>query len=557
MEGEEARSVTAAYGEWLRNTGEDREMQLELAALADDEGELRECFCRELGFGTSGIRGILGPGPNRMNLYVVRRITTGLADYMDRHSLRRRVVIAYDSRRHSRDFAEESARVLCARGIESLIFDGITPVPVLTYAARFLSCAFGIMITASHNPSIYNGYKVYKGSGAQITGPEADEISGLLAGHGYFESLPEAPAEGGKITLLDDSVRKAFINDILQYSVKADREAAGGLRIVYSPLNGAGRDYVPEVLSREGFTDLVPVKAQMDPDPEFTTCKYPNPERVSTYNEAFRTLDAEGGDLIIVTDPDGDRLGAALVHKGMKVMLSGNQTGLLIFSYLLRHRRPPEGAVAVRSIVSTPLFDRMAGERGIRVIRTLTGFKYIGEIIEELEGRGERGRFYYGFEESSGYLTVPFLKDKDGISSALALAGLAAELKAEGRDLMDLLDEISEKYGPLYDKNESFAFEGERGMETISGVMRAFRRLRPGDRLGSSTISRVTDFMHDDTGLPQSDVVAIETVNGDTVTVRPSGTEPKIKTYSFTSERSADLQRAVAKLIKSAAAADK
>ena len=501
------------YRRWLEKTEGDGDTQAELAALKNEPEELAESFYKPLTFGTSGIRGILGAGTNRINRYVVRRVTKGLASYLLSECAEPKAVISYDSREMSEEFARLTARVLSAAGVRAYIFPVLTPVPVLSFAIRELSCDAGIMITASHNPKIFNGYKVYNSEGYQVTGEVADDIQSRIEAVDYFDEIPEST---DNIEVLSDEVGEKFKLQILsEMPFNNDRICNEELKIVYTPLNGAGRNYVAE-------------------------------EKITAYNEAFKVLDETKGDIIIATDPDSDRVGAALIHDGTKVLISGNQMGILMLDYMTKFKEIKPDSFIVRSIVSTPLVDKIAERHGIKVIKTLTGFKYIGEIIS-LNDREEKdaGSCFFGFEESCGFLPVPFIRDKDGISSALLIAEMAAYYKSRGKNLMERLSEIFDKYEVCIDRSRSYAFEGLEGEEKRRKVMEFFRSdMRA---LHGVTVTDKIDYLKDDTGLPKADVTELVFDTGEHAIIRPSGTEPLIKVYLFVKSASSPAAEAIKK----------
>ena len=524
-------TIVNEYNRWLKNTAEDAYMQRELLAIQDDPNELAECFGPELAFGTSGLRGIMGPGPSRLNRYVVRRVTQGLADYINGQNLDApSVVISYDSRLFSQEFAEEAARVLSGNDIKVWLFDVMTPVPILSYAIGRLTCDYGIMITASHNTGVFNGYKVYNHHGYQILSPEPEEILAATSKCDFFEGIKESEE---RILKLDQRITNDFISEVLTMTDGfPDGEAKAKLKLIYTPLNGTGNAIVRRALAQSGFRDVTVVPAQENPDPDFTTCKAPNPEKVAAYNEAFRLLDRDQADLIIATDPDCDRVGCALTHKGTKTCLTGNQIAVLMLDFLCQRKPPQEGQAIWRSIVSTPLADRIAAKYGLDVETTLTGFKYIGEKISKLLVAGETNRFYFGFEESNGFLMSPFVRDKDGVSSAVLIAEMAAWHKKEGRDLIDRLEEIREEYGNLIERTRSFTFKGLQGRETMTEIMRYFRE-EAVEAVGNAAVTSRRDYLVEDTGLPPANVLEYQMEDGSSMLIRPSGTEPKIKVYQY------------------------
>ena len=523
---------------------EDGQLQKELREIAGNEEEVTDAFCTDLCFGTSGLRGILGPGTNRMNLYVIRRATRGLAAYLNGKYETPSVVIAYDSRKNSRLFAEETAAVLRGNDIEVFLFSDIAPVPLLSFSIGQLNASMGVMITASHNPRIFNGYKVYNSSGYQIVGEEADSILKEINKLDYFEET-ERRYEG--IHYVGRELSAAFLDKIVSLStVRGNPSCCRNLSVVYTPLNGAGNRYVREAFRRIGIGCVHVVPSQEYPDENFTTCPVPNPEKITAYGEGFKLLDETESDLIIATDPDCDRVGVCLCHDGMKVLLTGKQLGILLLDYLCQVRRPALGQIVIKSIVSAPLIEKIAQRYGLRVISTLTGFKYIGEIITWLDQRGRAAEYYFGFEESNGYLIDPFIRDKDGVSSAMAAAEMTAYYKSQGKDLIQRLEEIYREYGACRDRTYNYFFEGARGREDMERIM-AFFRSDVSETIGGRRIVEKTDYMGD-TDLPKADVIRFLLDNGTEFMIRPSGTEAKIKVYLFQTEGDSTAE-AVEKLI--------
>lgn len=541
------------YKLWLEKTKDDPYMQKELSRLETSGEELLDCFGGELSFGTSGIRGIIGPGPRRISKYVVARATQGLALYLRKRiqdspeSFKGRVVIACDSRRFSTQFARETAEVLSGNGIKAFLFPEITPVPLLSYSIEALDCDYGIMITASHNASIFNGYKVYNRDGYQVVGEETKGIYNEISALGYFDGINRSQ---DNIVLVEDDVPKSFINKINELTDAYNKdEDKSDIKIIYTPLNGAGRNYVKEALKHAGFENVIPVPAQDVYDENFTTCKTPNPEKLSAYNEAFKVMDMEGGDIIIASDPDSDRVGVALVHDETKINLTGNQIGLLMLDYLTSIKTPRDGQVVYRSIVSTPLFDRVAEANGLNVNLTMTGFKFIGEGISNMIKEGKGDDYYFGFEESNGFLISPFIRDKDAISSAVIIALMANSLKKKGKDLIDRLEEIYSNYGTLIDRAKSFTFDGYTGLETMNSIMEYFRN-EVEDHIGDLYIEDKTDYLNDDTGMIKSNIIKFEMDDGSTALIRPSGTEPKIKVYMFLTDPTSNIDKAITDIME-------
>lgn len=534
------------YQRWAEAAAElgDRQLCAELSALEGEEDELIDAFCGDLRFGTSGIRGVIGPGTNRMNEYVVRRTTQGVANYLNKNHESPSVVIAYDTRKKSRAFAEETAKVLRGNGIQVYLFHELATVSLLSYAIRELGCTMGIMITASHNPKIFNGYKVYNSDGYQIVGSAPKDILDEIDKLDFFDGIASSE---DKIRPVPKEIAGRFISDII--AMCPQRPEDTNLSLIYTPLNGTGNRYVRAVLSGAGFRRVTVVSCQESPDENFTTCPAPNPEKITAYSEAFRTLDRIKGDIIIATDPDCDRVGVCIYHNDMKVLLTGNQLGVLLLDYLCQISPPKPGQIMVKSIVTTPLAQWVAEKHGLRVINTLTGFKYIGEIITELEKANRTDEYYFAFEESNGYLIDPFIRDKDGVSAAMLTACMAAFHKARGLDLIDRLQQIYRETGVCIDKTRNYFFEGPYGKASMDQVMEFFRK-EVSDSLGGRKIAEKTDFMGK-TGLPRSNVISFVLENGTQCIIRPSGTEAKIKVYFFETESSSELEGEIRDIIES------
>jgi len=544
-------SALKEYKIWLDNTKEDKHIQEELSALENAPEELLECFGGDLSFGTSGIRGLLGPGPRRINSYVVARATQGLSDYINslrsKGEAKGRVVVGYDTRLFSKEFALRTAEVLSGNGIEAFVFSETTPVSVLSYSIGELDCDYGIMITASHNAGVFNGYKVYNRYGYQIVGEEPKEILDAINSHDFFSNIKSS---NDNITYLDSKLKESFLNKAHEVvSEFMNIEGKEELSIVYTPLNGTGRDYVKELLDKEGFTQVHSVPVQDKPDHNFTTCKAPNPEKLSAYSEAFRKLDEVEGDIIIATDPDSDRMGVALVHEGTKINLTGNQIALLMLDFLCSIKAPKSGQKIYRSVVTSPLLDRVAESYGLEVETTLIGFKHIGKAIENMMTIDEMDKFYFGAEESNGFLIDPFLRDKDGITSSAIIAAVAALQKKNGLDLVDKLNEIYDDFGALIDKSKSFTFQGLSGEETIGEIMHYLRN-EMSDQIGDLYIEDKTDYLQDDTGLSPSNIIRFDMDDGSTAIIRPSGTEPKVKVYMFLTDPISSIDKGITELME-------
>ena len=500
----------------------------ELRAIQNDETAIRERFGVELAFGTGGLRGILGAGTNRMNVYVVRRATRGLAEYIKKAGLARTVAISHDSRINSRLFAEEAARTLSVCGLDAWLYPRLEPTPALSWAVRELGCGSGIMITASHNPAEYNGYKVYGPDGCQITDRAAAGILDEIRRFGYFDPLPAADEK--RMHVIPEDVLDRFVDRELSITP----ERLDGLRVVYTPLNGAGRECVKRSLTAIG-AEVTVVPEQEAPDGHFPTCPKPNPEERAAMERGLALCEKRHPDLLLATDPDCDRVGTAVPDRDGYRLLNGNEMGILLFDYICRTRTEqgtmPERPVAVTTIVSTDMADAVAAKYGVELRRTLTGFKYIGEQIGLLERAGESDRFIFGFEESYGYLTGSHVRDKDAVNASLMICAMAARYKREGKNLVQVLRELREEYGFYTERLLSFQFQGADGTAKMNVIMERLRTAPP-ERIGTAAVSAVTDYLRPEkTGLPSSNVLMFRLESGDRVTVRPSGTEPKMKVY--------------------------
>lgn len=538
----------AEYARWLANTEYDEETHEELLKLGDNKEELTDSFYANLKFGTSGLRGIIGPGTNRINSYVIRRVTQGLSNYLKKTYKNPSVVLAYDTRKGSKEFANQAAKVLRGNKIEVYIFPEIAPVSVLSYAIRRLNTTMGIMITASHNPKIFNGYKVYNKDGYQIVGDEPKKILDEISRVDFFENILES--EDG-IHFVGSNIRSEFTDKIASLSfMKSKQGILNDLELIYTPLNGTGMRYVSDVFDKIGMKNFKIVPAEKDPDINFATCPFPNPEKITAYNESFKMLDKTSGDLIIATDPDCDRIGACIYHDDMKVLLTGNQLGVLMLDFMCHMRPPEKGQYVFKSVVTTPLIDKIAEDYGLCVKDSLTGFKYIGESITNLEQNDNLDSFYFGMEESNGYLFDSFIRDKDGVSGAMLTAEMTAFHKAQGKTLIDRLHEIYENYGVCIDKTRNYFFEGPEGKNIMENIMKTFRN-KVNDEIGNRKIVSKLDYMNQEE-LPREDVIRFVLDNETCFIIRPSGTEAKIKVYLFERDRSAKTEVAIKELIDEA-----
>ncbi len=533
--------MTKEYERWLE-LATDEAIARELAEMGDSQERIEDAFYRALEFGTGGLRGTLGAGTNRMNIYTVGRASLGLAKYVGK-SGGESIAIGYDTRINSRLFAERAAAIFAAQGLSVHMYREPLPTPMLSYAVRELGCAAGIMITASHNPKEYNGYKVYGSDGCQITDAAAAAILAEIESCDYFDCCSLAPFEtliaSGEVSYIADSVFDGFIDEVSGCSVLFGDAADRSVKIVYTNLNGTGRLPVLKILEKNGFTGVSTVAEQSAHDGEFPTCPYPNPELPEALSLGLEYARREGAELLLATDPDCDRVGVAVSCGGDYKILTGNEVGLLLLDFIAeqrtRHSRMPASPVAVKTIVTTELARKIADKYGIQVIDVLTGFKYIGEQIGELEARGEEERYLFGFEESCGYLGGSYVRDKDGVYASLLTAELAAYLAARGESLASRLDAIYSEHGYAKNSLYSYAFGGSEGFTKMQSIM---KRLRGGlDSLAGLAVVEVEDYEKGIKCLPVSNVLRFFLEGDCSFVVRPSGTEPKLKIYvSVTAE---------------------
>ena len=531
------------YKRWMDTELEDPALTEELKGIEGKDDEIKERFAVALKFGTAGLRGVLGAGSNRMNIYVVRQATQGLANWVKTQGGKQLVAISYDSRINSDVFAKTAASVLAANGIKVRIYDALMPVPALSFATRYYEANAGIMVTASHNPAKYNGYKAYGPDGCQMTDEAADIVyteiqkTDILTGAKVMDF--EEGIKAGLIEYVGDDCKEALYQAIEARSVRPGICAASGLKLVYSPLNGSGLVPVTRVLKDIGITDVTIVPEQQYPDGHFPTCPYPNPEIFEALRLGLELAKKTEADLMLATDPDADRVGIAMkCPDGSYELVSGNEMGVLLLDYICAGRiekgTMPKNPVAVKSIVSTPLADAVAKNYGVELRSVLTGFKWIGDQIAQLEAAGEVDRFIFGFEESYGYLAGPYVRDKDAIIGSMLICEMAAYYRSIGSSIKQRLEEIYEKYGRYLNKVDSFEFPGLSGMDKMAGIMDGLRQ-NPPARIGDYAVVKVTDYKKpEETGLPAANVLVYKLEGGAEVIVRPSGTEPKIKTYFTT-----------------------
>lgn len=524
------------FNRWMENASEDLDLTEELKSIADNAPQVADRFYRGLEFGTGGLRGVLGAGPNRMNIYTVRRATQGLADYINASDLMNAVAIAYDSRMKGELFAREAARVLAANGIGVWLYPRLEPTPALSWAVRYLGCGAGICVTASHNPAQYNGYKVYGPDGCQITPKAAEKILGAIERLDYFTDVQLADfqreQDRGMIRAIPDRCLDAFVDAVLALRPGSD---VSRLKLVYTPLNGSGLECVKKLLEKMGVADVTVVPSQATPDGNFPTCPYPNPEIREAMEEGLRLCAEIRPDLLLGTDPDCDRMGAAVPDgQGGYRLISGNEMGVLLLDYLCRTRIAqgdmPERPVAVTTIVSTDMADPIAREYGVELRRTLTGFKYIGEQIGLLEAAGESERFIFGFEESYGYLSGSHVRDKDAVNAVMLACECAAWYRERGMTLLDALNTLYQKYGYYQNALITKQFEGEDGMAAMKALIASLRAAPPSEIAGRM-VTEVVDYLRGLAGLVPADVLEFRLSGGGKFIVRPSGTEPKLKVY--------------------------
>lgn len=541
------------YKRWLAHDLEDPALKQELEAIAGQDEQIKDRFAVALKFGTAGLRGVLGAGSNRMNIYVVRQATQGLCNWVKTQGGEQLVAISYDSRINSDVFAKTAACVLAANGIRVRIYDALMPVPALSFATRYYHANAGIMITASHNPAKYNGYKAYGPDGCQMTDDAAAIVyteiqnTDILTGAKII-SFEEGMAKG-LIQYVGDDCKEALYDAIKSRSVRPGLCKTAGLKLVYSPLNGSGLVPVTRVLRDIGIDDITIVPEQQYPDGNFPTCPYPNPEIFEALRLGLELARSSGADLMLATDPDADRVGIAIrCPDGSYELVSGNEVGVLLLDYICQGRiekgTMPKNPVAVKSIVSTPLADAVAASYGVEMRNVLTGFKWIGDQIARLEADGEVDRFIFGFEESYGYLAGPYVRDKDAIIGSMLICEMAAYYRSIGSSIKERLEAIYAKYGRYLNKVDSFEFPGLSGMDKMTSIMDSLRSNPPAE-IGGYRVTKVTDYTKpEETGLPAANVLIYTLEGGATVVVRPSGTEPKIKTYFTTLGK--DLQEAEA-----------
>ncbi|WP_329935698.1 phospho-sugar mutase [Slackia isoflavoniconvertens] len=543
----ENRDVRAELEHWIANVS-DEELAAELvemkkAADAGDDSAAVDAFFQDLAFGTAGLRGTLGAGTNRMNIYTVGRATQGFADYLNANFENPSVAIARDSRNKGELFVQVTASILAANGIVAHVYPKISPVPTLSFAVRDLGCSGGICMTASHNPAAYNGYKAYGPDGCQITSEAAKAISASIANTDAFSGVKtmgfDEAVASGMVKWIDDAVLERYYDAVLSKSVSnlsAEQVAEAPLKLVYTPLNGTGLIPVTTVLERAGITAITVVPEQREPNGDFPTCPYPNPEIREAMQKGIDLCEEVHPDLLLATDPDADRVGVACKDGDDYTLLTGNEMGVLLLDYIARMRSERgedlSDKVAVTTIVSSAMVDALAAEYGFELRRCLTGFKYIGDIITELSDAGQVDRFIFGFEESYGYLSGDHVRDKDAVNASLLICQMAQDYKLRGMNLAQAMRALYEKHGWWLNRTVSVSFPGAAGAETMRGIMAKLREQAPSELAGRA-IEAVVDYEGGVNGLPSANVVEFDVEGGNKVIVRPSGTEPKIKLYVF------------------------
>lgn len=529
---------------WLANVT-DEELLAELKAMqeAGDEDAITDAFFQDLAFGTAGLRGAIGAGTNRMNIYTVGRATQGFADYLNKTFENPTVAIARDSRNKGELFVKTTAAILAANGVTSYVYPKISPVPTLSWATRYLKCSGGICMTASHNPAPYNGYKAYGPDGCQITSEAADAISAAMNACDPFKDIKtmdfDAAVEQGLVKWIDDEVLDAYYDAVADKSVNnlTDEQIANApLKLVYTPLNGTGLIPVTTVLNKVGITDITVVPEQRDPDGDFPTCPYPNPEIREAMQKGIDLCQEVKPDLLLATDPDADRVGVACADGDDYTLLTGNEMGVLLLDYICKMRAERgedlSNKVAVTTIVSSAMVDALAAEYGFELRRCLTGFKYIGDIITGLSDAGEVDRFIFGFEESYGYLSGDHVRDKDAVNASMLICQMAQYYKLQGKNLVEAMRDLYEKHGYYHNKTVSLSYPGADGAAKMAGIMKSLRDEAPAEIAGSK-VEAVVDYATCVNGLPAADVIEFDLEGGNKAIVRPSGTEPKIKLYIF------------------------
>ncbi len=538
------------YNEWLEKAVYDPDLTAELENIKGNEEEILDRFYRELEFGTAGLRGVIGAGTNRMNYYTVGRATQGLSDFLNKNYENPSIAIGYDSRIKSEYFAKEAAKILAANGIKVYIYDELEPTPCLSYAIRKYRTSSGIILTASHNPGKYNGYKCYDSNGYQMTDEEAEETYGFIQKVDYFTGIKsmdfDEAAEKGLIEYIGEETIASFLDEVEKQCVNPGICKKAKLRVIYTPLNGTGNKPVRAILKRIGIDEVYVVPEQELPDGNFPTCPFPNPEIKQAFECALKMTDEIKPDILLATDPDCDRVGIAVPDKnGEYVLMSGNEVGAMMLNYILSQKKEKgtlsASAVAVKSFVSTDLAEEIAKKYNCTFKNLLTGFKYIGELITNLEAEGRADDFVMGFEESYGYLAGTHARDKDAVVGSMLICEMASYYKTQGKMLVEVMEDIYREFGYYCNTVKSYQFEGAAGMEKMAQIMENLRK-NPPQAFADMTVVMVDDYKtsiskNTENGneskidLPKSNVLSYKMAGGNSVIIRPSGTEPKIKAY--------------------------
>ena len=551
--------IMEQYQLWGEKAHTDTDVTEELNSIKNDESKIIDAFYRDLEFGTGGLRGVIGAGTNRMNVYTVTKASQGLADYVVKHFApdERKIAVSYDSRIKSDLFAQTASGVFAANGIKVYIYSQLMPTPCLSFAVRELSCAAGIMVTASHNPSIYNGYKVYGSDGCQITTNAADEILSEIRKLNIFDDVKamsfEEGINNGLIEYISEDVYSAFVEEVKKQSL-ADDSINKNVAIVYSPLNGTGLKPVLRTLKESGYTNITVVKEQEQPDGNFPTCPFPNPEIKEAMSLGVEYAKNNNADLLLATDPDCDRVGIAVKNSNDEyVLLSGNEVGMLLLDYICSRRialgTMPEDPVFIKTIVTIDMAERIAAKYGLRTINVLTGFKYIGEQIGFLEKQGKADSYVFGFEESYGYLSGSYVRDKDAVDAAFLICEMFAYYAAQGISMIDKLNTLYDEFGYCLNTLHSYQFEGSEGFVKMQRIMEHFRC--GFDNIGGKKVIKLLDYSNGIDSLPKADVLKFLLEDNCSIVVRPSGTEPKLKTYiSVSAATHADAEILENKIVK-------
>lgn len=563
--------INALYNEWLEKATGDPDLKAELESIKGNDDEILDRFYRSLEFGTAGLRGVIGAGTNRMNIYTVGRATQGLADYLNANYDNPSVAIGYDSRIKSDLFSKEAASVLAANGVKVYIYDELEPTPCLSYAIRYYHTQSGIIITASHNPAKYNGYKCYNPNGYQMTDEEAAEAYEYIQKVDYFTGIKKVDFDdavnAGKIEFIGEKVINSFLDEVQKQCINPEIVKNADLKVIYTPLNGTGNKPVRAILDRIGVKSVYVVPEQKYPDGNFPTCPFPNPEIKQVFEIGLEMNRKIGADILLATDPDCDRVGIAVPDKtGELVLMSGNEVGAMLLNYILSQRLEkgtlPKSAIAVKSFVSTDLAEVIAKKYNCTFKNLLTGFKYIGELITNLEKEGRASDFVMGFEESYGYLAGTHARDKDAVVASMLICEMAAYYKTKNMNLVDVMNSLYDKFGYYCNEVKSYTFEGAQGMEKMAQIMDTLRQ-NPPKTIGDFIVTAVSDYKtskitftdgkEEKIELPKSNVLAFALENGNKVIVRPSGTEPKIKAYLTAIGNDKESASKIAKTLESAA----